>query len=307
MLIENLTSGPAEILIVTGTPAAAASVIDALQNDGHHCRLVHSEPEAFEAVVNPVPDLILLDCTIPGSDGYEICHQLKTAPGTARIPVVFLEPAENRLDVERLFAVGAADYIPSPLRPAEALARVRAHLKIVRLEAALDVLSITDNLTGLANRRQFEKELLAEWNRAARRSDPVAVLLIDVDLFKSYVRLHGQVAGETCLKRVAGALQGALTRATDVVARFGNKEFAVLLPGAGPEEAKRQGDRLCQAVRDLALPHGGEPGREIVTISAGAAALQPSPGSLPADLLGAADQALFRAKERGRDRSELAK
>lgn len=306
MLIENLTSGPADILIVDDTPGDVAGLLAALEKEGHRCRVAASEEEAFATIATTPPDLILLDALLAGSDGYEICRRLKADHGTARVPVIFLASVEAGFDRERAFEAGGADYISFPLHPFEIRSRVRDQVKITRLAAALEVLATNDGLTGLANRRQFESTLLAEWNRASRKSDPVAILLVDVDGMKLYNDTHGHAAGDSCLKRVAGALQGALTRATDVVARYAGETFSVILPGAESEEAHRQGERLRQAVRDLAIPFENPGVSEILTVSVGAASIRPAAEILHSELVAAAEEALYRAKHQGRDRIEMA-
>jgi diguanylate cyclase (GGDEF)-like protein len=304
MLIENLTSGPADILIVDDTPGDVAGLLAALEKEGHRCRVAASEAEAFATIASTPPDLILLDAVLTGSDGYEICRRLKADHGTARVPVVFIASADAGFDRERASEAGGADYVSFPLHPSEIRSRVRDQVKITRLAAALEVLATHDGLTGLANRRQFESTLLAEWNRASRKSDPVAILLVDVDGMKLYNDSHGHAAGDSCLKRVAGALQGALTRATDVVARYAGETFAVILPGAESEEAHRQGERLRQAVRDLAIPFENPGVAEVLTVSVGAASIRPAAEILHSELVAAAEDALYRAKHQGRDRTE---
>lgn len=178
-----------------------------------------------------------------------------------------------------------------------------------QLEAAyveLERLAAADPLTGLANRRSFDLTLELEWRRGARTGQPLAVLMVDVDHFKRFNDAAGHAAGDECLRRVAAALVGTLRRAGETVARYGGEEFVAVLPETGIDEAKRAGERLRAAVAALAIEHPDLPSRHFVTISVGGAAVVPGPDTTPSPLVEAADRALYTAKQRGRDRVEIA-
>jgi diguanylate cyclase (GGDEF)-like protein len=169
----------------------------------------------------------------------------------------------------------------------------------------LEILSGTDALTGLANRRRFTQVLESEWNRALRTGAPLGLVLFDVDHFKRYNDHYGHIAGDECLRRVAATLAAGTRTATDVVCRFGGEEFAIVLPDADRVGATALGERARAAVAALALPHGAADAG-IVTVSVGAAAVVPRRQDAPEDLLGRADSALYVAKEDGRDRVRCA-
>lgn len=170
----------------------------------------------------------------------------------------------------------------------------------------LQVLSHTDALTGLANRRRFDEALEQEWARALRAQTPLALILLDVDVFKHFNDHYGHLAGDACLQALALALaQTGGGREGDVVARFGGEEFVVLLPSTGPSAAEEVAHRIRQAIAALALPHEGAPWG-IVTVSFGVASLVPRREQAPAELVRRADRALYRAKQSGRNRIELA-
>jgi diguanylate cyclase (GGDEF)-like protein len=170
--------------------------------------------------------------------------------------------------------------------------------------ARLAELSMTDGLTGIANRRRFDEALSAEWKRARREGHPVSLILIDVDHFKHYNDTLGHLAGDDCLKRIARTLREHAARPADLVARYGGEEFALLTP-ENAESALRLGELLRDAVFSLALPHPDAPERR-VTISVGVATLVPLGGETPADLVLRADEALYAAKRGGRNRVEVA-
>ncbi len=168
--------------------------------------------------------------------------------------------------------------------------------------STLERLSQLDGLTGVANRRRFDYVLDAEWRRGCRTGAPLSLVLLDIDAFKAFNDTYGHLRGDECLRQVAGALAGALGRAGDLVARYGGEEFAALLSGVGSEEASNVAERLRANVQALRVPHGNSPAAGVVTISGGVATLTPTERGDSAALVAAADQALYEAKRRGRNR-----
>lgn len=178
--------------------------------------------------------------------------------------------------------------------------------RTAELEAAnrkLAELSLTDGLTGIANRRHFNESLAAEWQRAQRQSLPLTVMLIDIDLFKVYNDRLGHQAGDDCLCQVAQTLHLQAQRGSDLVARYGGEEFAIIA-NADSTQAMQLAEKLRQAVAGLGLPHPGSPARQ-VTISLGAVSGIPTSAQAPEAWLRLADNALYQAKAAGRNRSVL--
>lgn len=169
-----------------------------------------------------------------------------------------------------------------------------------RAQIALQHLAARDGLTGLANRRCFDETLHAEWRRAMRESQGIAMLMIDVDNFKAFNDRHGHLAGDDCLRHIAAAMQGEIMRGGDVVARFGGEEFAVILPNMDLDGARVVAERMRASVERL--------GRDVVancpgvTVSIGVAAAADSLSPLPSHLMAAADTAMYEAKNGGRNR-----
>ncbi len=170
----------------------------------------------------------------------------------------------------------------------------------IELAKKLEKLATTDPLTGLANRRKFDEHLAAELARAARSGAPLTLVLCDVDYFKRYNDRYGHQAGDACLVEVGRALEGVVRRPADLAVRHGGEEFALVLPDTAEEGATKIADRVCAAVRELALEHAGNEGRGVVTLSAGVATIR---GAWTFDeIVGLADRALYAAKDAGRDR-----
>jgi diguanylate cyclase (GGDEF)-like protein len=169
----------------------------------------------------------------------------------------------------------------------------------------IEELAQHDTLTGLKNRRVFDEHLDRLWQQGIDEARPLAILMLDIDHFKAYNDRHGHQAGDQALRRVAQALQTFVTRPLDVLARYGGEEFAVILYDIGMREAEGLAERMRRAVRALAIKHEASPTGTTVTISVGVAALRPSGERTSHGALQLADQALYQAKVRGRNRVEL--
>ncbi|MDT3446846.1 MULTISPECIES: diguanylate cyclase [unclassified Pseudofrankia] len=179
-----------------------------------------------------------------------------------------------------------------------------ANQRLATANQRLGQLSITDPLTGLANRRRLDQVLDAEWHGAQRNATPVALAIVDIDHFKLYNDHFGHTAGDRCLQRVAACL-AENTRDTDLTARYGGEEFAVVMPGADIATATRIARRIRAAVEEIAEPHSMAP-NQIITVSIGTTSIIPTPKARPKALIDLADAALYHAKSGGRNRVETA-
>jgi diguanylate cyclase (GGDEF)-like protein/PAS domain S-box-containing protein len=163
-------------------------------------------------------------------------------------------------------------------------------------------LSYHDPLTGIANRRKFEEILSQTWKLGARGKNRLSVIIGDIDFFKAYNDTFGHQAGDNCLRQVAAAFSNAAKRDTDLAARIGGEEFALLLPGTGKDGARKLAESIRAEISGLAIKSAPAADKSFVTISLGVAGLVPTPGGVPEDLLNQADNALYQSKEEGRDR-----
>lgn len=175
-----------------------------------------------------------------------------------------------------------------------------------QLEDRLRLLSATDGLTQVPNRRLFDETLQREWNRALRDGAPLTLIMADIDHFKPYNDRYGHVAGDECLKQVAAAMQASLHRAGDFVARYGGEEFAIILPATDANHAREIAEKVRHAVSLLAIAHEENSAADVVTVSLGCASIIPDHADDGVSLVEAADRALYQAKRGGRDRVVIA-
>jgi diguanylate cyclase (GGDEF)-like protein len=180
--------------------------------------------------------------------------------------------------------------------------KLQSH-QIRHRNAELSLISYTDPLTGIANRRRFDEELAKAWAEAARSGEILALLMIDIDFFKRYNDAFGHPAGDSCLERVATAISSQTRETVDMPARLGGEEFAVILRHADASRAQIAADRIHRAIREMAIPHEHGDSSGYVTISIGAASASPNDGGSRDALIKQADVALYQAKNRGKNQT----
>ena len=261
---------------------------------------------------NPNVDLILLDVMMSPLDGYQTCKLIKDNPKTSHIPIIFLTGQADDLNEEYGLKVGAVDYITKPANPAILKARVSTHIKIKQQQDLLTLLSTTDGLTGLYNKRQLDILLEKEWNRSIR-SFPLndvdncggifrfAIGMIDIDYFKKFNDTYGHQSGDEILELVAKTIQSNLLRVNDICGRQGGEEFLIILPNVTHEGSFLCANKIRKAVEELNIPHSkSEFGK--VTISVGIASVIPCRNRSFTELVKVADNMLYKSKESGRNK-----
>jgi diguanylate cyclase (GGDEF)-like protein len=178
---------------------------------------------------------------------------------------------------------------------------MRTRDQLTSINRTLEELALLDGLTGLANRRQFDIALKNELMRASRNYRSVALLMLDIDYFKQYNDIYGHVAGDQCLQQIGQMLKGLASRSNDIMARYGGEEMGIILPDTDAQGALIFAERVIEAVRDLKIPHRGNP-HGIVTISIGIYAKVPHMyNDTPIGFINQADSALYQAKEQGKN------
>ncbi len=248
------------------------------------------------------PDLILLDIMLDDINGYEVCRQLKTSDITRDIPVIFLTAKRSEADEISGFRIGGSDYITKPFSPAIVLARVKTQIQLKAKTDLLEKLASLDGLTEIPNRRAFNNALERQFNQAKRSEIPLSLLVLDIDWFKQFNDHYGHPSGDECLKRVANALIDQTQRPEDLVARLGGEEFAVLLPNTDSLGATMRAEQYRETVEKLNIVHASENPFPYVTISIGVGTIVARQADSMDELLAAADNALYQAKNQGRNR-----
>ncbi|MCL2189516.1 MAG: diguanylate cyclase [Defluviitaleaceae bacterium] len=250
------------------------------------------------------PDLILLDIIMPGMSGFDVISELKGNNVTCDIPIIFITGLNNTADEEKGFLLGAADYINKPFSPSVVKLRVKNQIQIVNQIRLIHNISITDELTGIGNRRFFYAQLEQEWQRALRHRASLAFMMMDIDRFKPYNDTYGHLQGDKALKVVAETIKNSLSRAIDKCARWGGEEFAVILPDTDLKGAREVAERMRSSVEKLSIPLDDKT-NTCVTISTGIQCIVPTHDEEYnlKNFVSDADMALYHAKELGRNRS----
>jgi two-component system, cell cycle response regulator len=325
------------ILVADDEPVNLALIKRRLEWENYHIHTAEDGRAAVELARRVRPDLIILDVMMPIMDGLQACRLIKEDHATRDIPVIFLSALDDTATKVSGLSLGANDYISKPFRVEELLARVAVALRLklerdelrrnteearLRAEAASEM-SVTDALTGLLNRYGLQRALQRELAEAREAVRPLSCLLIDVDFFKNVNDTYGHAAGDTALMQMARLLLdnvrhpverrdaareaerrvGASVPRSDVVCRYGGEEFLVLAPETTLDGALALAEKI-RLTASARLFGDGERVFEL-TISAGIAQLLP--GESGNDMIARADEALYQAKQAGRNRIKAAR
>ena len=270
-----------------------------------------SGAEALEFLATDRPDLVVLGRTLPDMDGLDLLPRFKSGE-LDFVPVLVASHRGETAERVRGLQLGADDYIPRPCDPAEFLARAKAllrtkqaHDRIRKLQITLEQMVVSDPLTGLHNRRYLMDRMLQEMQRSDRHGEPLALAMIDLDAFKPINDQFGHVLGDKVLRAVGSAITKSV-RVSDIAARYGGDEFAVILPQTPAEGAMRVCERLLRNISEIVLQD--ETGRTFrITASLGLAYYPADDVETPEDLVHSADGALYGAKRSGKNRYTAAR
>jgi diguanylate cyclase (GGDEF)-like protein len=298
------------ILIIDDSDNVRYQIIGTLKKVAlfEHYQEARDGIDGFKSLIGSKPDLIICDLEMPRMDGFKFLQLVNSREDLKDIPIIMLTGREDRdLKIKGL-EQGACDYVTKPFDPGELVARVKVQLKIKTLQDELKrsnellrELSNTDPLTRLYNRRYLTKILDNELNRSERYNEDLTFIILDIDNFKKVNDTYGHQNGDTVLSAVAGVIQEG-RRSYDIAARYGGEEFVLVLPGTNLQGGIMVADHLRKDVQTIIFEQPME--KLILTVSAGVATF-PSPQVNDVDsLIRMADEALYRAKQNGRNRVE---
>jgi len=308
-----------KVLIVDDSKAIRLLVAECIASLGHEVVHMESGANAVDYVQDNAVDLIMMDVEMPGINGFEATQKIRDIKQDDWFPIIFLTTKIDDDSYTQGILAGGDAYLAKPINPVrlqlqitamERIYKTRKKLKLAQeklLEAnkTLLHLSMFDQLTGLANRRHFDETLDKQFRLARREKKPLSVIICDIDYFKVYNDTYGHQKGDECLAVVAKALQDSVSRPADLACRYGGEEFTFVLPDTNLSGAKVFAEKVRSAIAALAIDHVGSTVAPFVTLSLGVATYngQFKNGD---EITKVADKALYRAKENGRNRVEIA-
>ena len=303
--MDKISASGGSILIID-TDRRQAERIAGYLTPEHQVDILTEPADAVFQVTGAQYELALVSMSLDDFDPLRVCSQMRTVDHTRNLPIILMADEGDKPRVVRALDLGVNDFISRPVERNELAARVRTQIRRHRYAMELResvnntlALAVTDELTGLYNRRYFERHLGVMLGKAQAQERDMALMILDIDFFKAVNDTHGHDAGDAVLREFAGRLKRNI-RGVDLACRFGGEEFVVLMPDTDPEQAEAVAERVRQAMAErpfeigLARPLS-------VTISIGVA-LNESLADTPESLLKRADVALYRAKREGRNR-----
>jgi two-component system chemotaxis response regulator CheY len=296
------------ILLVEDEEITAVVMSKTLTSMGHQVTVATDGLDAWRRLQDEHFPLILSDWMMPGLDGPTLCRRIRERGSSSYTYIIMLSARTRRADRMEGLRAGADDFLVKPVDAEELAVRLEIARRIIMIQENLERqntllarLATTDELTGLANRREFRRAIEEDFALSQAHGQSLSLVLLDIDRFKDFNDTYGHPAGDLALRTLAEALR-ANCRGHELAARFGGEEFAVVLQGALPEEAKGFASRIRAALHECRWPH------RPLTASYGIATLGPVGAGFAAsiaDLVEQADAALYYSKQQGRDRITL--
>ncbi len=256
--------------------------------------------DALDIVEEDDIDLILLDIMMPEMDGFEVCKKLKENVETKNIPIIFITAKTDETSIVQAYDIGGADYVTKPFLPKELLSRVKKELHIQDMMAELKLLASTDPMTKLYNRRYFSKISEHTLDLSKREKKDLSIIMLDIDKFKKVNDTYGHSVGDEVIIHLANEMRNN-QRKSDISARFGGEEFVILLPNTDSEGAKIVAQKLRESVENAKIVYDGT-NTLSYTISLGVSQIDLSKNQTIEDGLKESDDALYEAKETGRNK-----
>lgn len=289
-----------KILIVDDSVMQAAQLKSILEAD-YEITVAQTAEDGLRYASTEDFSLILLDVIMPGMDGFALLKRLQEEIITRNVPVILITSLSDIEHEQRGFTLGAVDYIAKPFHPLIVQARVNTHVKLYRYRRQVEQQSMTDQLTGIANRRRYERYSVKKWKEASRLQIPFSICMFDIDHFKTYNDTFGHPAGDKVIAAVANILSASLRRTTDFVARYGGEEFVAIILGDEAKNTFEYIKQIRQKIEELHIQHEHSVS-PWVTISAGGVTVIPKSSDQYSTYLNIADTMLYDAKRFGRNR-----
>lgn len=254
--------------------------------------------QALEVFQNNNIAIAILDWMMPGLSGLELCKNIRKANLEHYTYIILLTSKDSQKDINKGLEAGADDYITKPFNPPELRARLKTGSRIIELQAQLHEQAIHDDLTGLLNRAEILRILEEEYERAFREDRILGVMMLDIDYFKKVNDAHGHPIGDAVLQETAGRLQTCL-RSYDKMGRYGGEEFIIIIANTSELKMKSISERLRKKIEDEAFTTAA--GELEITISIGYITTKFSKVRSESDLIKLSDDALYQAKDSGRN------
>ena len=297
----------ARIMLVAEDDRTARRVEDGLVRDQHQLITIVPAAGVYEQAIEHEVDLVILDLDIKGTDALRLASQIRSQERTRHLPLLSLGRQSDTARLLKGLELGINDYILKPIELNELLARVRTQIRRKRFqerllanhEASL-AMALTDNLTGLFNRHYFTSHFEGLLRHAREQNRPIAVVMLDVDHFKSVNDTYGHAAGDQVLKELARRIQAGV-RNFDLIARLGGEEFVVVMPETRTHEAQRASERIRQQIARTPFPISSPKNELPITVSIGVSGSEVGAEDSET-MLRQADEALYEAKRTGRNR-----
>ncbi len=288
-------------ILVIDDSLLQAEALKSLLAEDYEVTVCSTAEEGLKKAKTGEYSLILLDVIMPYMDGFVLLKELQEDIHTKFIPVILITSLTDMMHEQKGLVMGAVDYITKPFKPLIVKARVNTHIKLFQYRKQFMKDAMIDELTGIANRRSYEKTSMTRWREAVRLKLPFTVCMFDIDKFKLYNDSFGHPAGDKVIASVAKTVSSYLRRSTDFVARYGGEEFVALSLGENAEAAFEFMKKIRGEIENLHIPHCS-PVSEWVTISIGGVTVIPEEKDSYEDVLKKADEMLYIAKQQGRNR-----
>ncbi len=240
-MLSEMDSSDAKILIIDDNPGDLDFLVELL--DDFDIRTVIDGQSGLDAIKEERPDLILLDINMPDMNGFEVCQQIKEKEESGSIPIIFLSAHSDADNIVKGFEMGGADYITKPYLPKEVLARIKTHLRLCKAIHTLDTLANIDELTGIANRRNFFAQANTYLKEAQEKDQQLHLFILDLDNFKEINDTYGHAVGDTIIKDFVNIVNTNISN-IKTFARFGGDEFVLILTDIAVLDARQQVDNM---------------------------------------------------------------